>query len=141
MNCPDVMSEANHPDLSGSEASHPDLSGSDPIHRDATPNWPGVDKKRLFSHRSNTIYHMNIQELFNQAVARSKTLTEKPGNDVLLQIYALYKQATEGDVNIEPPANAFDFVAKAKYNAWEKLKGKPKEEAMQAYVDLIGKLK
>ena len=84
---------------------------------------------------------MNIQELFEQAVARSKNLTEKPGNDILLQLYALYKQATEGDINTESPSNMFDFVAKAKYNAWEGLKGKTKESAMQEYVDLIGKLK
>jgi diazepam-binding inhibitor (GABA receptor modulating acyl-CoA-binding protein) len=84
---------------------------------------------------------MNIQEQFDQAVARSKNLAEKPGNDVLLQLYSLYKQATEGDVNIDPPSNMFDFVAKAKFNAWESLKGKPKEAAMQEYVDLVGKLK
>jgi acyl-CoA-binding protein len=84
---------------------------------------------------------MNIQELFEQAVSRSKSLTEKPGNDVLLQLYSLYKQATEGDITIDPPANAFDFVGKAKYNAWESLKGKSKENAMQEYVDLMGTLK
>jgi acyl-CoA-binding protein len=84
---------------------------------------------------------MNIQEQFDQAVTRSKSLTEKPGNDILLQLYSLYKQATEGDVNVEPPANAFDFVGKAKYNAWESLKGKSKEVAMQEYVDLVAKLK
>lgn len=84
---------------------------------------------------------MNIQELFEQAVTRSKSLTEKPGNDILLQLYSLYKQATEGDVNIDPPANAFDFVGKAKFNAWESLKGKTKESAMQEYVDVVAKLK
>ena len=84
---------------------------------------------------------MNVPELFEQAVARSKTLTEKPGNDILLKLYALYKQATEGDVNIDPPANTFDFVARAKYNAWDGLKGKSKENAMQEYVDLVNKLK
>ena len=84
---------------------------------------------------------MEIQELFQQSVARSKTLTEKPGNDVLLQLYALYKQSTEGDINIESPSNMFDLVGKAKFNAWESLKGKPKEAAMQEYVDLIGRLK
>ncbi|OQP60264.1 acyl-CoA-binding protein [Niastella populi] len=84
---------------------------------------------------------MNIQEQFDQAVARSKTLSEKPGNDVLLQLYSLYKQATEGDVNIDPPSNMFDFVAKAKYNAWESLKGKTKESAMMDYVELVQKLK
>jgi diazepam-binding inhibitor (GABA receptor modulating acyl-CoA-binding protein) len=84
---------------------------------------------------------MNIQEQFDQAITRSKTLSEKPGNDILLQLYALYKQATEGDVNIEAPANAFDFVGKAKFNAWESIKGKTKETAMQEYVDLVAKLK
>lgn len=84
---------------------------------------------------------MNIQEQFDQAVARSKTLSEKPGNDVLLQLYSLYKQATEGDVNLDPPSNMFDFVAKAKYNAWEGLKGKSRESAMQEYVELVGRLK
>ena len=84
---------------------------------------------------------MAIQELFQQAVTNSKSLTEKPGNDVLLQLYALYKQATEGDVTGEAPANPFDFVAKAKYNAWEALKGKAKEGAMQEYVEVVNKLK
>jgi diazepam-binding inhibitor (GABA receptor modulating acyl-CoA-binding protein) len=84
---------------------------------------------------------MNLQEQFEQAVSRSKSLTEKPGNDILLQLYSLYKQATEGDVNVEPPTNAFDFVGKAKYNAWESLKGKSKENAMLEYVDLVAKLK
>jgi len=58
-----------------------------------------------------------------------------------LQLYALYKQSTEGDVNIDAPTNPFDFVAKAKYNAWEELKGKPEETAMQSYVDLVTRLK
>jgi diazepam-binding inhibitor (GABA receptor modulating acyl-CoA-binding protein) len=84
---------------------------------------------------------MNIQEQFDQAVTRSKTLSEKPGNDILLQLYALYKQATEGDVNIDPPTNAFDFVGKAKFNAWEAVKGKTKDAAMQEYVELVSKLK
>jgi acyl-CoA-binding protein len=84
---------------------------------------------------------MELNILFEQAVANSKNLPEKPGNDVLLQLYSLYKQSTDGDVNIEAPSNPFDFVAKAKYNSWEELKGKSKEIAMQEYVDLIIKLK
>lgn len=59
-----------------------------------------------------------------QAVINSKNLPEKPGNDILLQLYALYKQSTEEDINGEPPSNVFDFVAKAKYAAWQELKGK-----------------
>ncbi len=84
---------------------------------------------------------MDLKEKFEQAVADSKNLSERPANDVLLQLYSLYKQASEGDVNTEPPSNPFDFVAKAKHNAWEALKGKSKEDAMNEYVALIEKLK
>ena len=83
---------------------------------------------------------MELNTLFEQAVANSKTLSEKPGNNILLQLYAFYKQSTVGDVNIAAPANPFDFAAKAKYNAWEELKGRPKENAMQEYIDLVTKL-
>ncbi len=84
---------------------------------------------------------MELSTLFEQAVANSKTLPEKPGNDILLQLYALYKQSMEGDVNIDAPTNPFDFVAKAKHTAWDELKGKLKETAMQEYVDIVTKLK
>lgn len=84
---------------------------------------------------------MDLKEQFEKAVAESKTLSEKPSNDTLLQLYSLYKQASEGDVNIDPPSNPFDFVAKAKYEAWAALKGKSTDEAMQSYVDLVAKLK
>lgn len=80
-------------------------------------------------------------EQFEQAVAQSKELAERPSNETLLQLYSLYKQATEGDCNAEPPSNIFDFVAKAKYNAWNDLKGLTKENAMQQYIDLVNKLK
>lgn len=84
---------------------------------------------------------MDLNALFEQAVADSKTLSDRPSNDTLLQLYSLYKQATEGDINIDPPANPFDFVSKAKYEAWAGLKGKTKEAAMQDYVQLVSKLK
>ena len=84
---------------------------------------------------------MSLQLQFEQAVADSKNLSEKPSNDTLLQLYSLYKQGTEGDVNTEPPSNPFDFVARAKYEAWEKLNGKSKDEAMQEYVNLVNQLK
>ncbi|MFN9710836.1 MAG: acyl-CoA-binding protein [Bacteroidota bacterium] len=83
----------------------------------------------------------DMQQQFEKAVSDSKALSERPNNDVLLQLYALYKQATEGDVYSEAPSNPFDIVAKAKYSSWEGLKGKSKEEAMQDYIDLIEKLK
>ena len=84
---------------------------------------------------------MDLQAQFENAVAESKNLSEKPSNEILLQLYSLYKQSTEGDVSGEAPTNPFDFVNKAKYDAWSSLKGKSKEEAMQAYVDLVSKLK
>jgi acyl-CoA-binding protein len=84
---------------------------------------------------------MDLKQQFEQAVADSKTLTDRPSNETLLQLYSLYKQATEGDVNIDAPANPFDFVSRAKYEAWESLKGKPRETAMEEYVSLVHKLK
>jgi len=84
---------------------------------------------------------MAITELFQEAVAQSKILSEKPSNETLLQLYSLYKQATEGDTEGEGPSNPFDFVAKAKHNAWAELKGTSKDAAMQQYIDLVAKLK
>jgi len=81
-----------------------------------------------------------MQQMFEEAVADSKALSERPSNDTLLQLYSLYKQATEGDVNGDAPA-PFDFVAKAKYEAWSGIKGKTREAAMKEYVQLINKLK
>ena len=84
---------------------------------------------------------MDLQTRFEEASANSKNLGEKPSNEVLLQLYSLYKQATIGDVNTEPPSNPFDFVNKAKYDAWTSIKGKTKEAAMLEYIDLVNKLK
>jgi diazepam-binding inhibitor (GABA receptor modulating acyl-CoA-binding protein) len=84
---------------------------------------------------------MELQQLFEQAIANSKMLSEKPDNETLLNLYALYKQATNGDTTESGPSNAFDFVAKFKHEAWAKLNGTSKEDAMQQYVDLVTKLK
>lgn len=84
---------------------------------------------------------MDLKAQFEQAAADSKTLAEKPGNDVLLQLYSLYKQGSAGDVNTDPPSNPFDFVGKAKYEAWAGLKGKSQEDAMNEYIALVNKLK
>ena len=84
---------------------------------------------------------MDIKEQFEKAIADSKSLSAKPDNETLLKLYSLYKQSTEGDVSGEAPSNPFDFVNKAKYEAWAALKGKTSEESMQQYVDLVNKLK
>ncbi|WP_212004393.1 acyl-CoA-binding protein [Chitinophaga sp. HK235] len=83
---------------------------------------------------------MDLKAQFEQAVTDSKTLSEKPSNDILLQLYALYKQGSIGDNDTEPPSNPFDFVAKAKHEAWAALKGKTQESAMQDYVALVKEL-
>lgn len=82
---------------------------------------------------------MSLEEKFKQAVEQSKEFAQKPSNEVLLKIYALYKQATEGDVQGEKPGG-FDFKAAAKYNAWESLKGKSPDEAMREYITFIDEL-
>ena len=81
----------------------------------------------------------DLQTLFQSAVANSRNLSERPDNSTLLQIYALYKQATEGDVTGEKPGFS-DLVGRAKWDAWNKLAGLSKEEAMRQYVDLITSL-
>lgn len=82
---------------------------------------------------------MNLNEQLANAAAKVKTLDERPANDVLLKLYALYKQASEGDAGDDKPA-MFDFVATAKYNAWSAVKGLKNEEATQKYVDLVNSL-
>jgi diazepam-binding inhibitor (GABA receptor modulator, acyl-CoA-binding protein) len=77
---------------------------------------------------------------FDQAVIDSKQLTKKPDNATLLQIYALFKQATAGDVKGERP-ESFDMVGAAKFDAWEGLQGTSKDDAMRDYAALIAKLK
>jgi diazepam-binding inhibitor (GABA receptor modulating acyl-CoA-binding protein) len=82
---------------------------------------------------------MELQQQFESAVTRAKEFTKRPSNEELLQLYALYKQATEGDVTEERPGG-FDFKAIAKHDAWEDLKGKPKDEARKEYIGLVEKL-
>ena len=84
---------------------------------------------------------MDIKTLFETAVAESKSLGRKPDNETLLRLYSLYKQATQGDINTDPPTNPFDLVARAKHHAWEALKGKSSEAAMQEYIALVNELK
>jgi diazepam-binding inhibitor (GABA receptor modulating acyl-CoA-binding protein) len=83
---------------------------------------------------------MSLQEQFAQAQIDSKNLSERPDNMTLLKIYALFKQASSGDAQGERPGMS-DFVGRAKWDAWEALKGTAKEAAMQQYVDLIADLK
>ena len=81
-----------------------------------------------------------LNEQFEQAVADSKTLAERPDNMTMLKLYALYKQGTAGDADGKRPGFT-DMVGRAKWDAWNELKGQSTEEAQQAYVDLVEDLK
>jgi len=81
-----------------------------------------------------------LNEQFEQAVADSKNLPERPDNMTMLKIYALYKQATAGDGDGKRPGFT-DMVGRAKWDAWNELKGQSADESKQAYVDLIEDLK
>jgi diazepam-binding inhibitor (GABA receptor modulator, acyl-CoA-binding protein) len=80
-----------------------------------------------------------IAEQFEVAAQAAQKLAKKPDNQTLLQLYALYKQATSGDVAGKKPGFG-DFVGQAKYDAWAKLKGKGSEAAMQEYIALVDRL-
>ena len=81
-----------------------------------------------------------LNEQFEQAVADSKTLPERPDNMTMLKLYALYKQGTAGDADGKRPGFT-DMVGRAKWDAWNELKGQSTEEAQQAYIELVEDLK
>ena len=81
----------------------------------------------------------DLKAQFEQASDDIKKLSERPDNDTLLKLNALFKQGSEGDVN-GPKPGFFDFVGTAKYEAWAKLKGTSQDDAMKKYVALVKKL-
>ena len=82
---------------------------------------------------------MPLEDNFKDAADRVTKLPKRPPNDILLQLYALYKQSLKGDINDKRPGFA-DFEGRVKFDAWNKLKGKSPEEAMQEYIDLVQQL-
>ena len=82
---------------------------------------------------------MNLEDNFKSAADRATKLTKRPPNDILLQLYALYKQGNEGDVKGDRPGFA-DFEGRAKFDAWNKINGKSNDEAKQDYISLVAKL-
>lgn len=81
-----------------------------------------------------------LNDAFAQAQQDAQNLPERPDNATLLRLYALYKQATEGDISAPKPG-FFDFVGTAKHEAWSQLKGTSSTDAMQQYVDLVQQLR
>ncbi len=82
---------------------------------------------------------MNLDEQFAKAQSDVKTLPQRPANETLLELYALYKQGTEGNASGSRPG-MFDPVGRAKFDAWSKKKGTAKDAAKTAYVALVEKL-
>lgn len=82
----------------------------------------------------------DLKKQFEAAALAAKNLDRRPGNEDMLQLYALYKQATDGDVSGERPGG-FDFVGGAKFDAWSELKGIAADEAMQRYIAKVEALK
>ena len=82
----------------------------------------------------------DLKAKFEQAVADSKDLPERPDNQTLLKLYALFKQASSGDVDGKRPGFT-DMVGRAKWDAWNEMKGTSANDAMTQYVDLIEELK
>jgi diazepam-binding inhibitor (GABA receptor modulator, acyl-CoA-binding protein) len=82
---------------------------------------------------------MTLADQFEDAQKRVKTLSRAPSNDDLLQLYALYKQGTTGDVQGSRPG-MMDFRGRAKWDAWSKKKGLSKDQAMTEYVALVDRL-
>jgi acyl-CoA-binding protein len=76
---------------------------------------------------------------FESAVASTQELTQRPDNATLLKLYALYKQATQGDIQNAKPGLT-DLVGRAKWEAWNALKGTTADDAMQRYIDLVDTL-
>ena len=82
----------------------------------------------------------DLAQRFEQAVAESKNLPERPDNATMLKLYALYKQSTDGDVEGKRPGFT-DMVGRAKYDAWAAIKGTAGDAAMKRYIDLVDSLK
>ena len=81
----------------------------------------------------------DLQADFDAALAATRKLTQRPDNATLLQLYGLYKQATQGDVS-DPKPGFSDLVGRAKWDAWNKLKGTPADDARQRYIALVASL-
>lgn len=81
----------------------------------------------------------DLKTAFDAAVASTQDLTQRPDNATLLKMYALYKQATQGDVSTPKPGLS-DLVGRAKWDAWNQLKGTEADSAMQRYIELVDTL-
>ena len=121
----------------GTEDMFGKIAGNEPL--------PPIPRRRprlipqIAQHQPRIAAMPDLKTQFEQAKEAIMALAERPDNDTLLRLYALYKQGSEGDVS-GPPPGMFDFVASAKYQAWQKLEGTSPESAMKKYVALVESL-
>jgi len=82
----------------------------------------------------------DLEAKFEQAAKDVQSLSQRPDNDTLLELYALYKQGSQGDVDGKRPG-MMQMVKRAKWDAWHKLQGTSKDKAMEKYIALVEKLR
>ena len=99
-----------------------------------------IESSGAGAHQLGSKTMSKLQANFEKATDDIKKLSDRPDNDTLLKLYALYKQGADGDVT-GPKPGFFDFVGTAKYEAWAKLQGIAQDEAKQKYIDLVAKLR
>jgi acyl-CoA-binding protein len=85
------------------------------------------------------IKNMSLDQNFEKAQQDVKTLTKRPSDAQLLDLYAYFKQATEGDNHTSKPG-MFDLKGQFKWKAWKEKAGMNSEEAKQKYIDLVAGL-
>lgn len=96
-------------------------------------------QNRHFATEKNNV--MEMKSLFEKAVADSNSINIKQDNETSLRLFSLYKQATKGDINIEPPQSNCDMKAKAEFDAWASLRGKSIKDAQIEFIVLVYELK
>jgi diazepam-binding inhibitor (GABA receptor modulator, acyl-CoA-binding protein) len=107
------------------------------------PNSPQFNRIHSRVHRnfaySSGVFMSDLTAKFEAAVANSKNLSERPDNATMLKLYALYKQSTAGD-NADKKPGFSDMVGRAKWDAWNGMKGTGSDAAKQQYIDLVESL-
>jgi acyl-CoA-binding protein len=116
----------------------PDRSDAPRSSPPAPPWWTYDSFRPALAHPEEPM--SDLKAMFEKAVADSKNLSERPDNATLLKLYALYKQASSGDVDGKRPGFS-DMVGRAKWDAWNELKGTASDAAMKQYIELIDDLK
>ena len=118
----------------GAKSTAPAAKGAPAAHK-----APAAGAKATATPSAKSTAGDDLRTRFESAAAAAKQTKQRPDNATMLKLYSHYKQATEGDVQGARPGG-FDFVGAAKYDAWAKLKGTSRDDAMQAYIKQVERL-